>query len=365
MQLTARWVVAIALLSAPGAAHADGWLGMRGAYYKERSTRVLQPMIDAHLETGPQGAVDAHFLVDSITSASVAAGAATEFTELRYELGAGYTHAVTPTLRVGAHGRTSVEQDYTSNFVAARAELELFQRNTRVALALGRGRDTITNGVAVNMGGLGTPRLEERLATGLSSISLTQVLTPHLVATVTYDFIDMHGYQANIYRLVFGGTTPVPERVPDLRLRHAIFGGLRAFVPFTRTVAFVGYRYYTDDWDVVAHTPEVRLIQEIVPGLELRGRYRYHTQTAAFFFQDTYTKAEIEDPMRYVTDDEKLSAFETHTLGGQVSADLSLFGVRGTWAAARIDAVVERIWQDTAFGDAWASQVGLTVPLVY
>ena len=67
--------------------------------------------------------------------------------------------------------------------------------------------------------------------------------------------------------------------------------------------------------------------RELAPGLELRLRYRFYTQTAADFFKDTYSAAEISDPERHKTDDEKLSAFRTHTFGGQLSFALGLFAL--------------------------------------
>ena len=70
MQLAAALALALTGVVAPAAARADGTLSLRGAYYKERSTRVVQPMLDASLEVGAAGALELHGLVDSITSAS-------------------------------------------------------------------------------------------------------------------------------------------------------------------------------------------------------------------------------------------------------------------------------------------------------
>ena len=63
------------LLSISASAHAGGEVIVRGAYYKEKATRVVQPMTDVRLEIGPDTEIAGHFLIDSITSASAAAGA--------------------------------------------------------------------------------------------------------------------------------------------------------------------------------------------------------------------------------------------------------------------------------------------------
>ena len=66
-------------------AWADGTLAVRGVYYKERATRVMQPMMDAIFDAGTHGIVTGHFLVDAITSASASSGAdnSKPFTERR------------------------------------------------------------------------------------------------------------------------------------------------------------------------------------------------------------------------------------------------------------------------------------------
>src|SRR4051812_49961908 len=87
-------IVAAGLVSLAVAtpARADGSLAVRGVYYKERATRVMQPMLDGMFDAGVHGVVTGHFLVDAITSASASSGAAdaTAFTERRYEGGLGY-----------------------------------------------------------------------------------------------------------------------------------------------------------------------------------------------------------------------------------------------------------------------------------
>jgi len=156
----------------------------------------------------------------------------------------------------------------------------------------------------------------------------------------------------------------VEERVPDRRIRHAFALGGRAWLP-TRTVGVLTYRLYLDDWGIASNTIEARAIQSIVDGLEVRGRYRFYTQGAADLYRDVYTLAEVIDPNTFVTADAKLSSFHSHTLGLQVSAALSLLGVTGDWGDVRLDLGVNRVWQTSAFGDAWLAEAGVSVPFSY
>jgi hypothetical protein len=353
-------------LAAPAPAHAaEGWLSMRTGYYKERSTRVVQPMVDGHLDVTDSDALDVHVLVDSITSASSATGAPVvegatfpQFSEKRYEGGAGYSHDFAPYKLGGAIGR-STESDYDSNFFDLRGEVSLDDKNTVLALNLARNFDSITNGAAPAQ-----PRFEDSMNGGSSSLSLTQLLSPDLYATFVYDFMDVHGYQANPYRKVSGSEAPVPERAPRYRYRHAASAGLRGYLPASATTYVLGYRFYADDWGILAHNVEARLVQELTPGLEVRARYRFYTQSAAFFYKDTYSKAQI-DGDKYVTDDAKLDAYHTQVFGLQVLGALSLIGATGDWAELRVDAIIERVLQTNAFADAWSAQLGLVVPLAW
>src|SRR6185437_10485932 len=73
------------------AVRADGDVTIRGAYYRESSTRVIQPVVA--INHNLPGGFDVHttYLLDAITSASANAGTAKDsiFTELRNEVSLG------------------------------------------------------------------------------------------------------------------------------------------------------------------------------------------------------------------------------------------------------------------------------------
>ncbi|HLU69113.1 MAG TPA: DUF3570 domain-containing protein [Kofleriaceae bacterium] len=358
----AAGAIALALALAPaGAARAGGEVTVRGAYYKERATRVAQPMLDARFDVGDSGELSAHTLIDSISSASVAAGAAGEpFDENRYELGATYLHRI-DRFRFGGGARGSVEPDYESVFVHLRGEAELASRNTVLSLALAGGRDSISNAGAQSDI---TQPIEGTLYTAMGSLSLSQILSPLLVGQVTYDLIRLDGFQENPYRSVAAGGMLEPERVPETRLRHAVLGALRAFVPVTRSTLVGSYRFYADDWGVIGHTPEVRLVQELTADVDLHLRYRLHLQGAADFYQEIYDTADpaIEP---WLTDDVKLSELTTHTLGVKLDLGLSRLGAAGALGAARVGGLFEYIFQSTYYGNAISAQLAVTVPFDY
>jgi hypothetical protein len=334
---------------------------VRGAYYKERATRVTQPMIDAKLDVGERGELDLHTLVDSITSASAASGAAgTSFNESRFELGAAYTHEFDG-FRLGGGARASDESDYTSFFGHLRGELELDQKNTTLALLLAEGRDTASNAGAQ---GLTSAEIGGTLYSTVSSLSLAQVLGRRTVGQVIYDFTYLKGFQENPYRTVTAGGMLESERLPETRLRHAVAGSLRHYFAATRTTGVAAYRFYIDNWGLAAHTAEARLVEDLTDQLSLGLRYRFHGQWSADFYREIYDSADpaIEP---FLTADFKLSTMRTQTLGGKVDAALGLLGFRGELADVHAEALFEYVWQTSYVGNAVIAELALAIPLRY
>ena len=379
-----RLQLALAALLVAGTAataHADGALTMRGVYYKERSTRVMQPMLDAMFDAGARGIVTGHFLVDAITSASASSGAAAAepFTERRYEGGLGYAHELPgpddsflDVVRLGVDVKFSHEPDYRSTYIGARAEAELAQKNAVGGIGGGIALDSVNNdGAQSPMGGplLRCDNDAENptethcpLNTYAMYTSVSQITSKNSLVGISYDLAKQSGFTSNAYRQAITATGPVAERHPNDRLRHAIALTGRYFVPRTQT-AFIGlYRYYWDSWDVHAHTPELRVVQQVGDTVEAAFRYRYYTQDASFFWQKRYG-----DPMslQYITDDPKMSPYDGHLMEAKLAILGETFGFEGRWAGARFEGILEYIVQNNRFGNAVVAHAAVTVPFEY
>ena len=367
--------VAVALgLAVPANAHADGTLSMRGVYYKERSTRVMQPMLDGVFEAGAHGLVTTHFLVDAITSASQSSGAVnTEpFTENRYEAGAGYAHQLRQ-FKVGGETKYSSEPDYKSFYAGVRGEAELAQKNTILGLGGGMGYDTISGGPASGLDQLmlicdpaKTAEAPEcNLTTYALFASASQIVSRNAVIGVSADLAAMRGYMANPYRsaIVGSGTSvgTLRERHPTDRNRTALAASARYFVKQLNTTFIGSYRFYRDNWKIRAHTPEVRSILQIGSSIDATLRYRFHDQTKkAFFYEDRYAMEQT-----YISDDVKLSKFTNHTIEAKLGMFGAAFDLPGRWAGARFEGIIQYLIQNNRFGNAVVAHVALTIPLTY
>jgi Protein of unknown function (DUF3570) len=371
--------IAAAAFACATTAHADGSLTARGVYYKEKATRVVQPMLDGMFEAGERGLVNGHFLVDAITSASQSAGAvnATAFTENRVEAGLGYTHLldVLDGARLGINGKYSTESDYKSSYIGARGEVDLAEKNTTLGAGGGYGRDVISGGANEGLGQLMLecePGDAEKPECLLETYSLfasgSQIVNKRTVVGLTYDVAFQRGYQSNPYRSAIVGMNTEREAHPTSRTRHAIAGSIRYYHQETDTALIAQYRYYRDNWlkhgaiGAGAHTPEVRVIQQIGDTVDASLRYRFHTQLAAFFYEDRY---EMTPANGLISDDVKLSSFRSHTVEAKVGMTGETFGLTGRWAPVRFEAILTYIVQDNRFGNAFVSQAAVTLPFEY
>src|SRR5206468_10347711 len=151
------------------------------------------------------------------------------------------------------------------------------------------------------------------------SLGLTQLVSPTTVANVNYGWTVQLGELGNTWNsvpLVDGDRGP--ERLPRVRQRHALVGHVAQYLPWDGAL-HGSYRFYVDDWGVLAHSAEVELHQRLGPGLSLRGTYRYHLQDAVSFFA---TRSPESALLR--TADSDLAPLHSQTIGATAAVELPL-----------------------------------------
>lgn len=374
-------VVAIAALAGPPSrAHGDevtgtwtGAVSVQGNYYWETSTRVVAPSLQLVLESPDGTQMSADYLVDSITSASIAAGVVEDirFTEVRHQVRLGVAHEFDlggAQLLLSAATGISHEPDYLATSVSLAGALSLAQRCTTLGWSLTyihddvgqiiRGGQPRVDDTGRDLSNRGRVGQLEGITLGLS---LSQILTPQLVASVGYDLVHNWGFLQNPYRGVIVAGALRPEDHPDERTRHSLYGRIALFVPETRTAFHALYRAYVDGWDVAALTPEGRIYQEVGDLVTLRLRYRFYTQTRSFFWRpaDLYT---MEDP--FVTADPKMQEFHSHLVGAHARVGLGFLERSALGFAGRGEVwfSFDYWFQTSRFGNGVIAQAGLRVP---
>jgi hypothetical protein len=292
-------------------------------YLDDDATRVITSVTRGSFRVWEGGDLSASYLVDVISSASVdvVSQATPGFEENRHGITAALSQAVgdhllranygfSVELGTGPRAQRPAERvaDYVGHGLGVGADFSFFQQNTTLSAdyslelgQVGRADDTI---------------FEEALTTHAADVRLSQVLSKSLVGTLGWTLTVQRGYTAKPYRFARVGEVTdgvcracPPERHPRTRLRNAVFLVGRQHL-FAETALELRYRFYFDDWAVLAHTAEAQLHLGWTPAFGLRLRYRLHHQGGASFWEDVYS-----EPRRYVTADRELSPLTGHLAG--------------------------------------------------
>jgi len=252
--------------------------------------------------------VSGNYYVDSISSASVdVVTQGSEYSESRtqYSVGLDYLHADT----IMSLGYTnSDESDYKADTYSIAFAQTMFGNMTTVSLGYSRGFDDIYRN--------GDDTFSEDADHQNYHISLSQVLTKNLLLSLNYDAITDEGFLNNPYRSVFyldpsnpSGIGSQPEVYPNTRTSNAISANFLYYLPYRATVN-AGYRYYTDDWDIDAHTAELAYVHPLGNRWILEAGYRYYTQSDADFYADIFPRVNAQN---FLARDKELSEFKDHT----------------------------------------------------
>lgn len=104
------------------------------------------------------------------------------------------------------------------------------------------------------------------------------------------------------------------EKLPDTRIRGAVYGRTRTYLGWD-TAGELGGRIYADDWGIASVSFEPRLYTSFFDErLLLRLRYRYYYQTESTYHEDRFFVEEDEQ-----TQDSDLASFDSHTIGAKLT----------------------------------------------
>jgi len=165
------------------------------------------------------------------------------------------------------------------------------------------------------------------------NLSFLQLLSPTTVFDASYGLTFQQGTLQTTYNSVplEGGMSRTTEVFPHSRTRHAVQARVAQHLPDSHTTLRAAYRYYTDTFQLSAHTAEFELHQYLSPRLVARGSFRYYTQTGVDFFSTAFRLQ--ENPLGPRTADSDLAAFQAREYGlkllwlarGQSAFDVSYF----------------------------------------
>ncbi|MGE0017940.1 MAG: DUF3570 domain-containing protein [Bacteroides sp.] len=227
----------------------------------------------------------------------------------------------------------SQEYDYTSfggNMVYSKslnggntelsAKASVFLDTWKVLLPVELRGDNIDNNNFKYKQSDSAPRNSYNLGLGIA-----QVVNKELQVSLLADIGYQTGLLGTAYQRVYfsdKGTQSFSEKLPDHRFKLPI--GLRAnYFLSDRIILRSFYRFYTDSWNLTAHTAELEVPYKITPFVSIAPYYRFYTQNGVDYFKP-YGEHRMADNPEFYTSDYDLSKFNS-----------SLVGVNFRWMSAK------------------------------
>ena len=220
---------------------------------------------------------------------------------------------------VAIRGAYSNEDDYRSTAGAVTIRHATPDQNTTFTIGGGYSGDEVFPTV-------GTPTTYYK-RTYDAILGLSQVLSPNDTAQLNFYYAHQSGYLTDPYKAYWG----IDNR-PTKRDQFALLARWNHFFESANATLRMSYRYYDDDWEVVANTLTAEWAQTLPDGWVLTPNLRYTTQSAAYFYYDPiydpllgapYPPGYLSDPSGFYTSDQRLSAFGGITAGLKLSKALA------------------------------------------
>lgn len=389
-----RRLVLLLLLAVPCLARADETTGtvtgqaeVRTSTFYERRTDVLAPTIGGRLDLPSGARIRGQYLVDVITSSSVAVDivasasvgvdplARSTFRERRNEGSLAVSGAVDRTndrLQLEGSLRYSHEPDYQSYAGGVSFAYALAERTTIVRGGLVVSRDEVFQTQRITDPATGdVTKTYVRVDQGdgftsfVGSVGASRVVSHVLEIDLGYELSHLSGYLGNPYRRVVVDGFVVRERVPSQRLRHTLASTLRLARPRARGALHLMLRGYADDWSIYAFSAEGRWYQRLGPHVSFRSRLRFYQQTAAYFDSGQQVNApSYPFGVDYTTANPRYAAMRSIEIGGSLVTRLGfLTGSATRPEVPEVEFTFDYRIADNRFGNAIAAAFALRMPI--
>jgi hypothetical protein len=313
-----QWFPVIAMLltlpaSAPGGVLPDDRGDVLYHRYEGGGVTIDGPSVLVRKQAGKSLSFVGNYYLDMVSSASIdVITTASPYTEEReqWSLGMDYLRGNTT---MSINYVSSVESDFDASTYAFSVSEDMFGDMTTLTLSYAYGEDIV--------GRSDDPGFRRDNTRQHYGVGLTQILTRNLITTLNFETVTDEGFLNNPYRSVryldpgsARGFSFEPELYPETRTSNAL--GLRAryFLPY-RAALEGEYRFYTDTWEIEAHTASLTYVHPWGP-FTFEGKFRYHDQTGAAFFRDIFPRSEATN---FRGRDKELSPLTSYTLRGKVS----------------------------------------------
>lgn len=147
------------------------------------------------------------------------------------------------------------------------------------------------------------------------ALSLSQIINKRLQLLFTIEPAFQQGLLSTPYhRVYFTDGSHTVEKLPGSRLKLPV-GARASYFMGDRVILRGFYRFYADDWGMVAHTVNLEATYKFTPFISLSPFYRFNNQTAVRYFK-AYGKH--NPSASYYTSDYDISGFTSHFVGAGI-----------------------------------------------
>lgn len=274
-------------------------MGMRVLYYKESGGRmkVTEPVLWLKTPVADDWEVSVSGTLDIVSGASpeivsnrtgtpvqILSGASGAITDrrtagdvaIKRKFG-DHTFSVTRSM--------SSEDDYTSYAAGANATFDFNERNTTLALGVGKSNDRVRSTI--------DPTLNARRDIRDYLLGITQILDRNALIQTNLTRSIGTGYYNDPYRLTqslirngtFTSLNFFQDVRPASRAQWAWLTRFKRALPEQKAVITAEYRYFTDDWGIRAHTVYGSRLQTVNDVWKWEAGLRYYSQRQANFYR--------------------------------------------------------------------------------
>jgi len=289
--------------------------------YEGGGVKIDGPSVLVRKNFAEKFSVSANYYLDMVSGASIDVEAtASAYTDERTQTSVGLNY-LRGNATWGLNYTNSEESDYDADTINFNVSHEVFGGLTTINMGYAKGADEVRRNIK-NPDGSKTndPGFAEDVDRQNYQLGLSQIISKNLIMGLAFETITDEGFLNNPYRVVRflnpdGVTTGTEfERYPNTRTSSALGLTAKYYLPYRAALTGL-YRYYTDDWDIEAHTLELGYTHPNGPWT-FDLKYRYYLQNGADFYSDLFPRANAQN---FLARDKELSDYTDQTFGVAVS----------------------------------------------
>lgn len=290
--------------------------------YDGGGVKIDGPSILIRKNFAEKFSVSANYYLDMVSGASIdVETTASPYSDERTQTSLGLSYLRGDAIW-GLNYTNSDESDYDADTINFNVSHDVFAGLTTINMGYAKGKDEVRRNFIDPVDGskANDPNFSEEIERQNYQLGLTQIISKNLIMGLAFETITDEGFLNNPYRVVRflnpdGVTTGTElERYPNTRTSSALGVTAKYYLPYRAALSGL-YRYFTDDWDIEAHTLELGYTHPKGPWT-FDLKYRFYTQTGADFYSDLFPRA---DAQNFLARDKELSDYNDHTVGFAVS----------------------------------------------